>query len=41
LQATGGNLTRAARLLGVQRTTLYSRMQAYGTLSARRSRGDV
>lgn len=39
LAATAGNLTRAARLLGIQRTTLYSRMQAHGAASARRVRG--
>ena len=40
LLATGGNLTRAARLLGVQRTTLYSRMQAHATSTARRGKDD-
>jgi DNA-binding NtrC family response regulator len=30
LAITQGNLTRAARLLGLNRTTLYSRMQNYG-----------
>ena len=29
LSITQGNLTRAAKLLGVQRTTLYSRIQNY------------
>ncbi len=29
LKMTGGNLSKAARLLGVNRTTLYSRMQKY------------
>ena len=29
LRITQGNLTRAAKLLGIHRTTLYSRMQAY------------
>jgi len=38
LAATGGNLTRAARLLGIQRTTLYSRMQSYATAISRRTR---
>ncbi|HWI13016.1 MAG TPA: sigma-54 dependent transcriptional regulator [Burkholderiales bacterium] len=38
LAATGGNLTRAARLLGIQRTTLYSRMQSYATAVSRRTR---
>jgi len=38
LETTGGNLTRAAKLLGIQRTTLYSRMQAYST--ARQGRRD-
>ena len=28
---THGNLTQAAKLLGMHRTTLYSRMQNYGT----------
>jgi DNA-binding NtrC family response regulator len=40
LAATGGNLTRAARLLGIQRTTLYSRMQAHGASASRRSRDE-
>ena len=29
LELTQGNLARAAKLLGVNRTTLYSRMQHY------------
>jgi DNA-binding NtrC family response regulator len=32
LQLTGGNLSQAAKLLGIHRTTLYSRMQNYPTL---------
>ena len=35
LAVTGGNLSQAAKLLGVHRTTLYSRMQSYGTLTDR------
>jgi DNA-binding NtrC family response regulator len=31
LMITQGNLTQAAKLLGIHRTTLYSRMQGYGT----------
>jgi transcriptional regulator of acetoin/glycerol metabolism len=31
---TQGNLTRAAKLLGIHRTTLYSRMQNYANLPA-------
>ena len=27
---TQGNLTQAAKMLGIHRTTLYSRMQSYG-----------
>jgi DNA-binding NtrC family response regulator len=30
LALTNGNLSQAAKLLGVHRTTLYSRMQSYG-----------
>ena len=30
LEITHGNLSKAARLLGIHRTTLYSRMQSYG-----------
>ena len=30
---TQGNLTQAAKLLGIHRTTLYSRMQNYATRS--------
>jgi len=30
LMITQGNLTQAAKLLGIHRTTLYSRMQGYG-----------
>ena len=32
LSITHGNLSQAAKLLGVRRTTLYSRMQQYGNL---------
>ena len=32
LSITHGNLSQAAKLLGVRRTTLYSRMQQYGAL---------
>ena len=31
LMITQGNLTQAAKLLGIHRTTLYSRMQGYGS----------
>ena len=31
LNVTHGNLSQAAKLLGINRTTLYSRMQTYGT----------
>jgi len=42
LEATGGNLTRAAKLLGIQRTTLYSRMQAYSAAGqAPRGKTDI
>ena len=34
LSLTNGNLSQAAKLLGVHRTTLYSRMQNYGTATA-------
>jgi DNA-binding NtrC family response regulator len=34
LAITQGNLSRAARLLGIHRTTLYSRMQNYATITA-------
>jgi DNA-binding NtrC family response regulator len=34
LAITHGNLTRAAKLLGIHRTTLYSRMQNYADTSA-------
>jgi DNA-binding NtrC family response regulator len=33
LVITQGNLTRAAKLLGIHRTTLYSRMQNYGDMA--------
>ena len=32
LNMTHGNLSQAAKLLGINRTTLYSRMQTYGTV---------
>jgi DNA-binding NtrC family response regulator len=35
LALTSGNLSQAAKLLGVHRTTLYSRMQSYGTVTDR------
>jgi DNA-binding NtrC family response regulator len=31
LNMTNGNLSQAAKMLGINRTTLYSRMQTYGT----------
>ncbi|MHB8939438.1 MAG: helix-turn-helix domain-containing protein, partial [Thiobacillus sp.] len=31
LNMTHGNLSQAAKLLGINRTTLYSRMQTYGS----------
>jgi DNA-binding NtrC family response regulator len=31
LTMTHGNLSQAAKILGINRTTLYSRMQTYGT----------
>ena len=34
LMITQGNLSQAAKLLGIHRTTLYSRMQNYGTADA-------
>ena len=34
LDITHGNLSQAAKLLGIHRTTLYSRMQGYGTAGA-------
>jgi DNA-binding NtrC family response regulator len=34
LAITHGNLSQAARLLGIHRTTLYSRIQNYGTQDA-------
>jgi DNA-binding NtrC family response regulator len=32
LKMTSGNLSQAAKLLGINRTTLYSRMQSHGEL---------
>ena len=42
LELTQGNLARAAKLLGIHRTTLYSRMQNYqmGTAVSARSAPD-
>jgi DNA-binding NtrC family response regulator len=37
LQLTGGNLSQAAKLLGIHRTTLYSRMQNYPPTSQDKS----
>jgi DNA-binding NtrC family response regulator len=37
LLITQGNLSQAAKLLGIHRTTLYSRMQNYGTADAPRA----
>jgi len=39
LMITQGNLTQAAKLLGIHRTTLYSRMQGYGGSSNTGSNG--
>ena len=36
LMITQGNLSQAAKLLGIHRTTLYSRMQNYGTADEQR-----
>ena len=33
LELTHGNLSKAARMLGIHRTTLYSRMQSYEQMS--------
>ena len=35
LALTSGNLSQAAKLLGIHRTTLYSRMQSYGAVTDR------
>ena len=39
LELSHGNLSRAAKLLGVNRTTLYSRMQNYGSASGDKAGG--
>jgi transcriptional regulator with GAF, ATPase, and Fis domain len=39
LMITQGNLTQAAKLLGIHRTTLYSRMQGYGGSSSTSGNG--
>ena len=36
----GGNMSRTAEVLGVERSNLYRKMKAYGLLQARRDRGD-
>ena len=36
----GGNMSRTAEALGVERSNLYRKMKAYGLLPARRDRGD-
>jgi two-component system nitrogen regulation response regulator NtrX len=36
----GGNMSRTAEVLGVERSNLYRKMKAYGLLPARRERGD-
>lgn len=41
LEITHGNLSQAAKLLGMHRTTLYSRMQSYGDSLDASSRGKV
>jgi DNA-binding NtrC family response regulator len=38
LRLTQGNLAQAARMLGMHRTTLYSRMQSHGTVEDTRAR---
>jgi DNA-binding NtrC family response regulator len=37
---TQGNLTQAAKMLGIHRTTLYSRMQNYGASAGEKSAGE-
>jgi DNA-binding NtrC family response regulator len=41
LLITQGNLTRAARLLGIHRTTLYSRMQSYSDAAEKAGSGQL
>ncbi len=41
LEITHGNLSQAAKLLGMHRTTLYSRMQSYGDAVEAPSRGKI
>jgi two-component system nitrogen regulation response regulator NtrX len=36
----GGNMSRTAEALGVERSNLYRKMKAYGLLPAKRERGD-
>ena len=41
LEITHGNLSQAAKLLGIHRTTLYSRMQNYGDAVEAPGRGKI